>query len=769
MNKIKLTRVLAKKLYPLTIAIAGLISLATPITYYAIESQSLKKTTHLYAEELADDFRRLTKNNPRLWQYQHPKFDGIISNFAHKKKLISIQISNKQNQPIRGYEYHNQNFKNWKKHYISECSTPIIFNNRTIGNVRVTISQADLISKTFWLFLFSSATGISLAILVYRFPLKIVDRQEKQIQQLFDSLSFARNESESMRQAAENSKNRLKELVQGLNGIVWEADPLSKKFLFVSQPAEDILGYPVRKWLEDPNFRDKLIFPEDREIANSFYSSEILTKNKEIVIEYRAFTAKGNLIWLRDSIHIIKDKDNQSLLLRGISVDITARKQAEQQLEYTAFHDPLTGLLNRASFLNRLDRVIKLAKERDDYVFAVLYLDLDRFKIVNDSLGHPIGDELLISVAERLVKAVRGKDKVARLGGDEFVILLENISGINLAISIAQRIISQLQKPYYLRGYEVVVTASIGIASSATIYDRAEEILRDADNALYAAKNLGKNRYELFDETMHAKVLARLQIENDLRKAIELNQIEVYYQPIIDLKEQVIFGFEALARWHHPERGFISPAEFIPIAEENGSIVELTNSVLQAACRQFLQWQERYGRELTLSVNISAVQFSRPNFVATISKILEETGFDPQYLILEITETTIIKDLDLAKLIIQELLDRKIKIAMDDFGTGYSSLSYLYQLPIDKIKVDRSFIKDLECDREKLEVIKAIANLANGLGMNLVAEGIETKKQLEIVRQLNCHYGQGYLFSKPANSERAEAIIAFERQTIEQI
>jgi diguanylate cyclase (GGDEF)-like protein/PAS domain S-box-containing protein len=760
-TNIKLTQVLAKKLYPLTILIGFLISLGTPLTFYLIQLQSLKQTASLYAEDLADDFRTLAANNVQLWKYQQPRFDGILNNYVLKKKLVSIQILEKLNQPIRGYEYQNQDSLNWERKYVSVGSAPIIYNNRTLATVSVTISQTSLLVTTSWLLLFSSTMGIGLAVLVYRFPLAISTRQEGQIQELFNALSLAHIQSESMRQAAETSEKRLHELIQGLNAIVWEADVESKQFLFVSQAAESLLGYPVEKWLNEPNFREKLIFSEDRKQLNSFYSPEILTTNDATVVEYQVVAADGRVVWLRDSIHIIKDRAKKPLLLRGVIVDITARKEAEKKLEYTAFHDPLTGLLNRASFMNRLNEIIKLTKERDNYMFAVLFLDLDRFKIINDSLGHLVGDRLLISMAQRILQTVSTQDKVARLGGDEFVILLEEITDISQAACVAKRILSQLQKPFNLNGHEVVVTTSIGIASSTIVYHQADEILRDADNALYRAKNLGKNRYELFDKDMHAQALARLQMENDLRRALELDQIEVFYQPIVNIKQSLIVGFEALARWQHPNKGLISPVEFIPIAEETGMIVSLSHHILLNGCCQVRQWQEKYGVELFLTINVSPIQFAQPDFVAMISKIIEEAGFQPQYLTLEITESTIIKDIDRAKLIIQELLKLQIKIAMDDFGCGYSSLSYLYQLPINTIKIDRSFVKDLECDREKLAVVQAISYLGNALGINLVAEGIETQQQLKVVKDLNFIYGQGYLFSEPVNAETSEALIAF--------
>ncbi len=623
-NKIKLTQVLAKKLSRLTIAIGFLISLTTPITYYSIESRSLKKTANLYAEDIADDFRQLSDNNDLLWEFQQPKFEGIISYFAPKKKLISIEILNKQNQNIPGYDYYNQNFQNWRKDYNTIGESTIIFNNRILGTVRVTKSQDELILTTLWLFLFSSATGISLSFLVYHFPLTISSQQEQKIQKLFN------------------------------------------------------------------------------------------------------------------------------------------------EIEYTAFHDPLTGLFNRAAFFNYLEQAIQLSQQQEGYFFAVLFLDLDRFKLINDSLGHQIGDRLLIAMTERITQSVRSNDKVARLGGDEFVVLLEQIPDTNHPATIAQRIISQLQKPFAIEGHNLVVTTSIGIATSHTGYNLAADILRDADNALYRAKELGKNRYELFDEQMQLKALSRLELENDLRVAIELNQIQVFYQPILDLQQRQIKGFEALARWIHPQKGLISPVEFISIAEEIGHIVPLSNYILRSACSQCYQWQQQYQLDFTLSVNISPRQFAQSNFVETVSQILQQTGFPPENLLLEITESTIIKDLKQAQSIIEKLRDQKIRIALDDFGTGWSSLSYLYQLPLNKLKIDRSFVDNIETDPDKLAVLRAISRLGNDLGINLIAEGIETQQQLAIIEELNIIYGQGYLFSSPLNSERAEALIASKEQLVEQ-
>ncbi len=739
-TNIKFSKTLAKWLYPITMIIGCAISLTTPATFYLIESQSLQKTANLYAEDLGDDFEKLAQNESRYWKYQTKRFQGILSNFAPKKHLVSIRIKNLENQPIRGYKYQNETIPNWQKEFLTTGQAPIIFNNRQLGIVEVTISETNVLINTTLIFLVSTGAGIALALLAYRFPLAISTRQE------------------------ENSQQQLNELVQGLNAIVWEAEAVSQKFLFVSQAAQDILGYPIQKWFDDPHFKESFILPEDRQEIEICSNLEVLSQQDKIVIEYRAKTTNGTLIWLRDSIQIIKNENNQPWLLRGVIVDITTQKQAENQLRHLAFHDPLTKLLNRGAFMNELNRVIKHSSSNN--LFAVLYLDLDRFKTINDSLGHLIGDRLLIAVGHKITASVRSFDKVGRLGGDEFVILLEQIKDVSEVTQVAQRIISQFKKPFYLNEQEIVVTTSIGIALSQTKQYQAEEILRDADNALYRAKNLGKNRYELFDSQMQQLASVKLQLETDLRRAIKLNQIEVFYQPIINIKEKTIAGFEALARWHHPKRGLVSPVEFIPIAEETGLILSLSEYVLETAARQIKQWQKQYRQELSLNVNISPIEFIQPNFTAKIFEILEKNNFCGSKLILEITESTLIKDLTQAQLIIKQLLRQNINIALDDFGTGYSSLSYLYQLPINKIKIDRSFVQDLEFDLDKLEVIRAIANLGNNLGINLVAEGIENLQQFKIINQLNCCYGQGYLFSQPITAEGAEALIVYEHDLL---
>ena len=437
-------------------------------------------------------------------------------------------------------------------------------------------------------------------------------------------------------------------------------------------------------------------------------------------------------------------------------------KKAKEVAENAAMQDKLTGLPNRAFFHQELEKLIRRGQQDKNYLFAVLFLDLDGFKIVNDSLGHQAGDQLLIEMARKAKACLRSEDFIARLGGDEFAILLQQIKGVSDAQTVAERIQLELTQPIHLQEQDVFVSASIGIALSQQGYDNIEDFLRDADIAMYRAKAGGKARHTVFEPSMRLEAQIRLQLENDLRRGIERNQLAVFYQPIVDLSSGRIIGLEALIRWQHPEKGLVSPSEFIPLAEETGLILQIGWSILHTACLQVRQWQEQYPLNLpfSVSVNISAIQFSRADFPEQIGRILEETGLEPQHLNLEITESAIIKNIDRASSILGKLNALGIKVSLDDFGTGYSSLSYLYKLPINTLKIDGSFVQDIESDREKFEVTRTIVNLAHNLGMEVVAEGVETNNQLALLKELNCQYGQGYLFGYAVTSERAEALIA---------
>jgi diguanylate cyclase (GGDEF)-like protein len=453
--------------------------------------------------------------------------------------------------------------------------------------------------------------------------------------------------------------------------------------------------------------------------------------------------------------------DDEQLYLLLQLQDITERRQSEEKLRHDAFHDPLTGLPNRALFADHVKLTIARAKRAPGRHFAILFCDLDRFKVINDSLGHMVGDQLLAEVARRLEKCLREGDTVARVGGDEFTILLEDLDNEAEAEDVANRIQQEVSAPILLDGREVYTTMSIGLVTGNGDSRDPEDLLRDADTAMYRAKSLGKARHVIFDHTMHASAINLLQIETDLRKALDKSQFFLQYQPIVSLDDFRVCGFEALIRWHHPERGLISPLDFIPIAEDTGQIIAIGEWALNEACRQMHRWETAYpvAAPLFISVNLSCKQFNHPLLIEQVADVIKRTRISPRRLKLEITESAVMDNIDSATSMLRQLRDIGVQLAIDDFGTGYSSLSYLHKFPIDTLKIDRSFVTRMAENPENIEIVRTIILLAQVLGMDVIAEGVETKEQLKLLRDLKCEYGQGYYFSRPATAPDVEKII----------
>jgi diguanylate cyclase (GGDEF)-like protein/PAS domain S-box-containing protein len=442
--------------------------------------------------------------------------------------------------------------------------------------------------------------------------------------------------------------------------------------------------------------------------------------------------------------------------------DITELKVAERLIYFQAFHDALTRLPNRALFLEHLSMAIKRTKRRSDYRFAVIYLDIDRFKLVNDGLGHGAGDDLLVAFAGRIRESLRDIDILARLGGDEFVILLEDVCDPDYTNAIVERLQQALRKPFALQGKEVFAPASFGVVLNTQDYEQPEMIIRDADAAMYHAKESGRGQVKVFDKKLHAKTIHLLQQETDLRKAVHKNQFQNHYQPIVRLDTASVVGFEALIRWNHPETGMVYPGAFIPTAEENGLIIPITRLTLERACWDLQDWQKTLGNtlELTVSVNISSRHFLQPSLLDDLKEVLDETGLPPHLLKLEITETALMDQADESIRMAHRLREFGIRLMIDDFGTGYSSLSYLQRLPIDTLKIDRSFISKIQENPESnRNIVEAIVSLAHKLDMHVVAEGIETPEQHAILLDMQCEFGQGFLFSRPMPKPDVDALV----------
>jgi diguanylate cyclase (GGDEF)-like protein len=497
---------------------------------------------------------------------------------------------------------------------------------------------------------------------------------------------------------------------------------------------------------------NQIIYPEDWIELLSCIELAAL-KSQSYGAEYRIQTKSGVQKWFLEQGTIIAANAIQPQRIEGVIVDISVQKQAQSQLQRDAFFDPLTGLPNRSLFIDRLSQAVRRIQRTADDPFAVLFLDLDRFKVINDSLGHRAGDQLLIQVAQRLQSCIRPGDTVARLGGDEFTMLIDNVRDIQDVIQLCERVLNEMTVPFQMEGQEIFTTMSIGIAPSSSGYTYPEDLIRDADIALYQAKALGKARYAMFQPGMHIHAVARLQLENDLRRAIQRQEFCLLYQPIIAMETGLLAGFETFIYWHHPNRGLLGPGEFLSVAEDMGLMVTLGQWVLATACTQVSLWHQQFplSRSVFVSVNLSSFEISHPELIDYLQTTLLETKLNPRCLKLEITESMLMNNSEAVLAQLQHIKALGVQLCLDDFGTGYSSLSYLDQFPIDFLKIDRSFIQRVD-STENLEIVRTILSLAHTLGLKVVAEGLETTAQLAQLRALRCEFGQGYSFSRPLDA-----------------
>lgn len=576
----------------------------------------------------------------------------------------------------------------------------------------------------------------------------------------FASLTMETREREKAQAALGESEDKFHILAETTDSAIMV---FRERFLYTNPAFQRITGYTHAEILK-LGLVD-LVVEDSRQLISHLIEQYEQGNEENIREELRIIDKQGNAHWLFLTSGLIQFEGQPAGL--ATAFDITERKRMEDQLRHQAFHDKLTGLPNRALFLDRLERAISRGNRRG-LQFAVLFIDLDRFKPINDSLGHLVGDKLLQEIARRLQHRLRVEDTITRLGGDEFTVLLEELPHLDNAILIAKKIQEVISKPCIIVGNEIIISASIGIVLCDASYKRAENILRDADIAMYRAKISGKGQYAIFDSSMHARAVNLLELESDMRRAIERSEFELYYQPIIRLITGRISGFEALIRWNHPQRGLVFPAEFIPIAEETGLINDIGDWVLKNACQLIKTWQTQLNKRSmpTININVSSRQIAYGDLVDKVVATLKETQIDGANLKLELTESMVMENPEMASSMITELKQHHVQTAIDDFGTGYSSLSYLHQFPIHTLKIDQSFINELKADGTNAEIVNTIVMLAHNLGLDVVAEGIEEEYQVQHLRSIGCDFVQGYYFAKPMPAGEALATLLTDNANI---
>jgi diguanylate cyclase (GGDEF)-like protein/PAS domain S-box-containing protein len=574
-----------------------------------------------------------------------------------------------------------------------------------------------------------------------------------------ERLTAQRRAERALRESERFVQTVLDSIQEGL--IVYDQD---LRCLVWNRYMEDLSGLPSERVLGRPATE---VFPHLTEQGVDLVLRRALAGEAVEVTDVRYFhPLTGEVRWYTGAYAPHRDAEGAIVGVVANIHDVTERKRMEERLVHDALHDALTGLPNKALFVDRLGRALERARIRPEDVFAVLYLDLDRFKVVVESLGHNVGDRLLIELARRLQSSLRNVDTVARMGGDEFAVLLEELDAVGDAARAAERILADVRTPFDLDGQEVFTTGSIGITLGSPEYESAEEILRDADIAMYRAKSLGRGRHQVFDRSMHERAVELHRLETDLRRALDRNEFRVVYQPLVSLATGRVCGVEALLRWRHPERGEISPDQFIPLAEETGLIVPLGRWALNKACCQLRAWRDGSTRAagLGLAVNISGRQFSHEGLAKEVRYVLRETGLEPGVVTLEITESAIVEDTARASQIVRELDELGVKLHIDDFGVGYSSLSSLHRFPIDGLKIDRSFVARMGSGEDDLEIVRTVVLLAHSLSMEVTAEGVSSTEQLAQLRALKCGFVQGDFLAPALEAPDALALIESDRR-----
>ncbi len=577
-------------------------------------------------------------------------------------------------------------------------------------------------------------------------------KREVDTQLLVRSIRYA-IERQRAEEALRESEERYALAVAGANDGLWDWH-VSKDVVYFSPRWKAILGYKTREFRDQLEAWFERVHPEDIDGLKSALDEHLAHGTRHFEHEHRVRTRGGRHLWVLCRGLAVRDETGKAYRIAGSLTDISARKRAEAQLLHDALHDTLTRLPNRSLYLDRLDIALRRFHRNRDKQFAVLFFDLDRFKNINDSLGHSIGDELLVAAAKRLQQFLRPGDTLARLGGDEFAILLNDLESLADAKQVAERIHELLAREFTIGGHEVYTSASIGIAVSAPHYRRPEEMLRDADLAMYRAKRAGDVAAEVFDSDMHHSAMAVLKLETDLRRAVERAEFVMHYQPIVSIATERVIGFEALLRWQHPDRGLLQPEQFIAAAEETGLIVPICWSALREASAQVREWQRLFPTDppLSVSINISGKLFLQANMAERVLALLAENGLPARSLHLEITESAIMDHREAALAELNALREAGIELHIDDFGTGYSSLTYLQRFSYDSMKIDRSFVSNLLQTEENSAIVRAIIALGKMLSMNVIAEGVETREQLLWLREVGCPQAQGYWFSEPLDS-----------------